>query len=550
MAEDSRSNIIQNRMWSVLAKRSKYTGIPNILLSLASFFIFQRMHFQNLASLIPYAMVVSASLVRMFLLISLPEDKKPNKTIQFIYFSSVLVLSLGWGLLFNFVLHFYSLESIQTAYGFVIMAGLCSGALSTFSTSRLSYAFFSLPMLMTSGAYLVYHDGTEALTSLGLMCLFIIFQLTQSNLTHFYIQKSIQTEHELTWERDKVQSLINAVPGFVTFIDNKLYYRSINDFGKNFLGEDIVGKKLGYKSSNSIYYHFVSDFLNSDKDIETQEIEIEGHDIVSTFIVSIKKIYEPIGGAVIISLPMDELIKARRELKEQEAKVYYSAKLVSLGEMAAGIAHEINNPLAIIQGSSDQILRQLNNPEISIEKIKSSSQKIQNTINRISVIIKNLKSLSRNGERDPFIPVNLQNFILPSVEVSREKFLFDGIDLHIEPFDEKIEIIGQEVSLSQVTMNLLANAFDAAQAGKHPKWVKISVTEVTPYIEIRFQDSGDGILPEIRSKIMEPFFTTKPINKGTGLGLSICKNILENHGGTLLLDEEQPHTTFIMRLKR
>lgn len=550
MAEDSRSNIIQNRMWCVLAKRSKYTGIPNILLSLTSYMIFQRMHFQSLASLIPYVMVVSASLVRMFLLISLAEDKKPNKTIQFIYFSSVLVLSLGWGLLFIFVLHFYSLKSIQAAYGFVIMAGLCSGALSTFSTSRLSYAFFSLPMLMVSASYLLYHDGTEALTPVGLMCFFIIFQLTQSNLTHFYIHKSIQTEHELTWERDKVQSLINAVPGFVTFIDNELIYRSINNFGQNFLGEDIVGKKLGYKGSNSLYYKFVSDFLKSDKDTDTQEIEIEGHGKVSTFIVSIKKIFEPVGGAVIVSLPMDELIKARKELKEQEAKVYYSAKLVSLGEMAAGIAHEINNPLAIIQASSDQILRQLKNPEISIEMIKSCSERIQNTINRISVIIKNLKALSRNGDRDPFMPVNLQQIIYPSVEVSRQKFLHEDINLHIEQFNDKIEITGQEVPLSQVTMNLLANAFDAAQAGNHPKWVKITINENKHHIDVLFQDSGEGIPPEIRNKIMEPFFTTKPVNKGTGLGLSICKNIIENHGGTLLLDEDRPHTTFIMRLKR
>ena len=123
------------------------------------------------------------------------------------------------------------------------------------------------------------------------------------------------------------------------------------------------------------------------------------------------------------------------------------------------------------------------------------------------------------------------------------------IALDIIKPEYEINCIGQEIPLSQVVMNVLNNAFDAASVGPEPRWVKLLVKPSGAFVDVLIQDSGDGISHDIRYKIMDPFFTTKPMDKGTGLGLSISKSIMEQHGGALILDETAENTTFIIRLK-
>ncbi|MGE3611026.1 MAG: sensor histidine kinase [Bacteriovoracaceae bacterium] len=550
MKDTSLKEIIRTKLWEELIIRSRYTAIPNVVLCLISWFVFKEMHRAGgWFSCLPYVMVILGGSIRLALLLKINPSSNPSKKVTTFYFGSVMLLASGWGVLFIFIQEYYSFKSLETAYCLVLMAGLCSGAISTFAASSRGYLFFIIPMYSIPVVYLFLAKWPESIYLIILMSFFTIFQLSQARIAHSYIRKSIQNEYELTIERDKIQSLINAVPGFVTIIDKDLCYHSINDFGRQFLQDDqIIGKQVGYKGIDSEYYRFVSNFMNGSRNTETREIKIGNELISSPFIVSIKKIFDPVGGAVIISLPMDELVKAREELKNKEAQAHYTAKLVSLGEMAAGIAHEINNPLAIIQGSADQIIRHLSRPGFTPDKIREFTEKIQNTVTRISITIKSLKALARNGEKDEFQPVCIKNFIEPALEVSRQRFKNENIHLEIIPDHINRKIIGQEIQLAQVMMNLLSNALDATLEA-HEKWVKISVKDLDQFIEIHIQDSGPGIPSELKNKIMEPFFTTKGVSKGTGLGLSISKTIMENHGGALLLDETQAHTTFIMRFK-
>lgn len=161
-----------------------------------------------------------------------------------------------------------------------------------------------------------------------------------------------------------------------------------------------------------------------------------------------------------------------------------------------------------------------------------------------------MRILARNGERDPYVPFKLDAAIEPSLEISRQRLLEESIELIYESPTEDIMCVGQEIQLSQVMMNLLSNAIDAALDGPTPRWVKLEIKNSIEFAEVRVQDSGYGIPKEIRNKIMEPFFTTKAINKGTGLGLSISKSIMEQHGGTLVLDESALNTTFVIRIRR
>jgi C4-dicarboxylate-specific signal transduction histidine kinase len=253
---------------------------------------------------------------------------------------------------------------------------------------------------------------------------------------------------------------------------------------------------------------------------------------------------------VIVSVPMDELVMARENLRIQEAKSQYSAKLASVGEMAAGIAHEINNPLAVILGSSEQIDLYVSQQTPDIQKILKSNEKIQSTVMRISKIIRSLRGLARDGEKDPLVPFEFKAILEPCMEISRQRFRDEKVEFKISNHNPLLTVTGQEVQLSQVLMNLINNAFDAAITGPEPRWVQVDILEEEINLNIKVSDSGHGIPEEIRQRIMEPFFTTKPVNKGTGLGLSISKTIVESHQGHLFLEENSPNTTFVLRLKK
>jgi len=220
----------------------------------------------------------------------------------------------------------------------------------------------------------------------------------------------------------------------------------------------------------------------------------------------------------------------------------------SLGEMAGGIAHEINNPLAIIGLSANQISEALAKTPADLSFAKESAEKIVQTVRRIGKIVKGLRSFSRSGEKDPFSPSHLKQIIDDTLELCRERFNSGGIQLTVDcPSDLMIPC--RAVQISQVFLNLLNNSFDAIADLPSP-WIRIQVTESNGYVDIRITDSGAGIPPKIAEKLMAPFFTTKEVGSGTGLGLSISKGIVEDHRGTLEYVSESKHTEFLIRLPK
>lgn len=550
MASTGLKKIILTKLWTELTERNRYTAIVQLLLCLVSFVICYGMHAHSLWTLIGYLMIGLGCLSRIYLLLQMPVKDLPKRSLEIAYYLSVFCIGSGWAKIFIDIIDYYGFFSPHSFYCLMLMAGQFSGAVATFSANPKAYATYILPMSIFPSIFL-YSKLNDPSVTLTLIAFFTLFYLYQIRLSHLYIKRSIENELAQTLERDKLSSLLNAVPGFVSFIDNELRYQILNEFGKSYYNEqNILGKSVGFLHPESEFVKFVQDFMTSERETSTRELSIEFSGEMKSFVVSIKKIFEPIGGAVIVSVPMDELVSARENLRVQEAKSHYTAKLVSIGEMAAGIAHEINNPLAIIQGSSDQIEKITAKSDVDLAKLIEYNLKIQKTVGRISKIIKSLKGLARNGENDPFVPMSFPLILEPCIEITRQRFRDEKVSLEILPYNQDLTFSGQEIQLSQVLMNLINNAFDAAIENEHPRWVKIEIIESEEFADVRISDSGKGIPESIKHKIMEPFFTTKPINKGTGLGLSISKNILENHHGALLLDESAPHTTFIMRLKK
>lgn len=310
------------------------------------------------------------------------------------------------------------------------------------------------------------------------------------------------------------------------------------------------GIKMGFSTG---LRHF-KDFFTAEVDIETIKQKLAANHLWEGEVDMVNLVTnDPIPYWLKIFYVTDENEKPKsislvgtniQERKEAELKIFSASKMASLGEMAGGIAHEINNPLAIISGTAEQVQRYLNQDDIDREKISSGVTKIEETSFRISKIIKSLRSFSRAGELDPSKEVLVKDLIDETLDLCRERLKSEYITL-IQEVDNTLKLNCRPTQIQQVMINLLNNSTDAIKGHKEP-WIKIRSERVGSEIIITISDSGTGIDSALKGKIMNPFFTTKEVGKGTGLGLPISKRIMENHGGQLLYLPERPNTTFCL----
>ena len=255
-------------------------------------------------------------------------------------------------------------------------------------------------------------------------------------------------------------------------------------------------------------------------------------------------------GVLICSIIRD--ISARRALESQleasRMQIASSARLSALGMMAGGIAHEINNPLGIIHAYASDLLEMVRESEVTAAAVERASTRIVETARRIENIIKSLRHLAREGNTDPMLPASMQELIEGILELSRERCRMNSIRLTCSPIDPDLRVACREVQIAQAILNLLQNAFDAVVENAGNKWIEISVEVAGNSVVVSVSDSGPGVPSNIRDRIMEPFFTTKPIGKGMGLGLSLAQSIAKQHGGELTLGELEGHTCFSLTL--
>lgn len=249
-----------------------------------------------------------------------------------------------------------------------------------------------------------------------------------------------------------------------------------------------------------------------------------------------------------ISTDITEKLQSEKELEDQRLKAIAASRLANLGEMSAGIAHEINNPLAIISGYAHRLNRLCEQDKLETQDVLEISEKLLKTTQRISKIIVSLRSFAREGSPDPLEKVSINHLLEDIKPFCRERFNKLNVSLTVQPLDADPFVQARQVELSQVLINLLNNALDATQAEKDP-WVKVTVSlSDTETVRVTISNSGSSIPADIAKKIFDPFFTTKEVGKGTGLGLSLSKGIIENHGGKLFLNPDSPYTEFVIEL--
>jgi signal transduction histidine kinase len=244
-----------------------------------------------------------------------------------------------------------------------------------------------------------------------------------------------------------------------------------------------------------------------------------------------------------------DLALANKHLQEQRVAVIHAEKMSALGRMAGGIAHEINNPLSIINGRAEQLRRLANMPSPEPGLLMKIADSIEQTSFRISKTVRSMVSFSRNSAQDPLQPILVESILHDTFALCAESLRNRGITLRVEAPDEALSVHCRVGEICQVLVNLLNNARDAIER-EHERWICVEVKANPAHAEFSITDSGRGIPMEIRDKIHEPFFTTKEIGKGTGLGLSISSTLVANNGGRLWLDHESSRTRFVFTVPR
>jgi two-component system NtrC family sensor kinase len=227
------------------------------------------------------------------------------------------------------------------------------------------------------------------------------------------------------------------------------------------------------------------------------------------------------------------ILKDVTEKTKLEAQLVHSAKLAALGEMAAGVAHELNSPMTVVIGTAQMLAREFGEDSIEAESL----QDIINCGLRCKGIIKNLLTFSRQ-DLEPMITTDLNREVRKVLGLIRYQINQNQIQI-IDRLDPELPLVNANVpQIQQVLTNLLVNARDALnESGRSKK--EITVSSVTRQLEgarwavINVRDNGTGIKAENLQRIFTPFFTSKESSKGTGLGLSVSLGIAESHAGTI-----------------
>lgn len=247
---------------------------------------------------------------------------------------------------------------------------------------------------------------------------------------------------------------------------------------------------------------------------------------------------------------------AAQRISDQEARIEEASRLSALtrlsalGEMAGGIAHEINTPLTVITLSNSYIAKCMGEENVDRQYVSTLSDAIAKTCTRITKTINSLRSFARDGSRDPMVEAAMGALLDDTLVLCAERFKTRGVRLSVaNGFAPHKTIACRPTEITQVLVNLLNNAIDAVEHLPE-KWVELAVSEVGDSVRISVTDSGAGIPASVRRKLFQPFFTTKDIGKGTGLGLSISRGIVQSHGGRLSIDDQCPNTRFVIQLPR
>jgi two-component system NtrC family sensor kinase len=239
---------------------------------------------------------------------------------------------------------------------------------------------------------------------------------------------------------------------------------------------------------------------------------------------------------------IDRINDLFRRIEEQQTDLIHREKIGALGSMLAEVAHELNNPLAVVSAQAELLAETTND-----EKTRERAYKILSPAKRCANIVRKFLSLARQRKIEKTV-LDVRSSIAESLEMLSYQLAKRNISVETQIDPDTAKIWGDESQLSQVLINVIVNAQQALGVSDGDKHIRIRAYSdtATKTVTISIADNGPGIPADIRSKIFDHFFTTKPEGRGTGLGLAFCKTIIEAHDGSIVAKDVDPNGTEIV----
>lgn len=358
---------------------------------------------------------------------------------------------------------------------------------------------------------------------------------------------------------EKYRTLLNASPEGIVIVDTKGIITDVSEIGMELYGsetqDELQGKHIFRLIPGNLRNRVREIFSKTLEEGLVQNVELKLHNKnkvqfiaeVSTTLIQGK------GGESIAFMIVIHDITHRKKLERQ---MIHNDRMTTLGEMATGIAHEINQPLNTLSILFDNMLFAASKEE-SLPKsyLEKKTNKIYENIFRIKNIIDHVRVFSRSQDDAIFSMFNVNETIRNAASMISEQFRHRMIELEIDMPDKLPPVYGNTYQLEQVILNLLTNAKDAIEEREerngrtYEKWIRVKAFQLGNLLHIEVKDNGNGIEPEELEKIVLPFYTTKEAGKGTGLGLSISFGIIKEMNGEIFFQSEPGNgTTATIRL--
>ncbi len=344
-------------------------------------------------------------------------------------------------------------------------------------------------------------------------------------------------------QKDHVQALITSIPQAMAALDGRRRIIFTNSAFDRMCGESAVGDRL--------FDHFDPPGLkNLFKQTSITGKAVEKRELV----VLTENSTDPEASYNVTVTPHSDIkLKTRflllvedvTEGADREDRMIANSRLVSVGEMVAGVAHELNNPLTAVLGFSQLAMRQATD-----DTLKRDLESIADEAERAGRIVDNLLTFARASDATAASQIlNTTESLQKILDLRDYECRVNNVEV-VTYFDAKTPLtLADSHRMEQVFMNLIGNSIHAIGEKAGRGTITVGVVHDQGRIRVSITDDGPGISQPNQRKVFEPFFTTKPVGKGTGLGLSICKGIVEDHGGSIRVESALGRgTTFVVEI--
>ena len=372
----------------------------------------------------------------------------------------------------------------------------------------------------------------------------------------------------MTQEYNLLQALTDNIPDSIYFKDKKNRFIKVNKAKAERSGtipEEMIGKTdFDFYPEEKAKKCFADDnwVMKSDKALINRVEKITLPHGKERWVSATKIPWHDEKGEVIGTMGIsrditeqkraeEDLKKAHQELKETTAQLVHNERMTALGELTAGVAHELNQPLNNIKIVCQDLLRDTDKNRLDINELPQDLKDVIGQVNKMAEIIDHMRIFTRRLEGVRKEEININQPLNNMFKLIGEQLRVHNIEVLKDLEADLPKILGDPINLEQVFTNLMLNARTAVEDfRKKERRIKIKSFMINKKkVAVSIEDNGGGISLNIKERIFEPFFTTKPPGQGTGLGLSIAKKLIEEHKGRIEMEvEEGEGSTFTIIL--